>query len=144
MAADSSDARTRTVLVYSDDPVIRNRVITSIGRRPAGALGAIDYLQADTGEGAVRAVRTGEVDLCILDGEAWPTGGMAICRQLKDELDHCPPLLLLIGRRDDAWLGTWSRADAMVTHPIDLVDLTASAVKLLTPAAGPLPAAAPG
>ncbi|MGI8681478.1 MAG: hypothetical protein ACR2JO_04975 [Mycobacteriales bacterium] len=144
MAADSSDARTRTVLVYSDDPVIRNRVITSIGRRPAAALGAIDYLQADTGEGAVRAVRTGEVDLCILDGEAWPTGGMAICRQLKDELDHCPPLLLLIGRRDDAWLGTWSRADAMVTHPIDPVDLTASAVKLLTPAAGPLPAAAPG
>lgn len=144
MAADSSDARTRTVLVYSDDPVIRNRVITSIGRRPAAALGAIDYLQADTGEGAVRAVRTGEVDLCILDGEAWPTGGMAICRQLKDELDHCPPLLLLIGRRDDAWLGTWSRADAMVTHPIDPVDLTASVVKLLTPAAGPLPAAAPG
>ncbi len=144
MAADSSDARTRTVLVYSDDPVIRNRVITSIGRRPAAALGPIDYLQADTGEGVVRAVRTGMVDLCILDGEAWPTGGMAICRQLKDELDHCPPLLLLIGRRDDAWLGTWSRADAMVTHPIDPVDLTASAVKLLTPAAGPLPAAAPG
>ncbi len=144
MAADSSDVRTRTVLVYSDDPVIRDRVISSIGRRPAAALGAVDYLQADTGEGAVRAVRTGRVDLCVLDGEAWPTGGMAICRQLKDELDHCPPLLLLIGRRDDAWLGTWSRADAMVTHPIDPVDLTASAVKLLTPAAGPLPAAAPG
>ncbi len=140
MTAVSSDARSRTVLVYSDDPVVRERVLTCVGRRPAPGLGTIDFAEADTGEGVVRAVRHGRIDLCILDGEAWPTGGMAICRQLRDELDHCPPLLLLIGRRDDVWLGTWSRADAMVTHPIDPVHITASAVQLLTPTpAGTLP-----
>lgn len=140
MTADPGSARNRTVLVYSDDPLIRDRVITCIGSRPATALGRVDYLQADTGEGVVRAVRHGGVDLCILDGEAWPTGGMAIARQLKEELDSCPPLLLLIGRRDDAWLGTWSGADAMVPHPLDPVDVTAAAVGLLSPAADPQPA----
>lgn len=138
MTADTSDAPGRTVLVYSDDPVVRDRVLTCIGGRPAAQLGTIEYLQADTGEGAVRAVRLERIDLCILDGEAWPTGGMAVCRQLKEEVEHCPPLLLLIGRADDRWLGTWSRADAMVAHPLDPVELAAAAVRLLTPAADPL------
>lgn len=139
MSANRTDTRHRTVLVYSDDPVIRQRVMTSIGRRPAADLGVIDYEEANTGEGVVRAVRHQPVDLCILDGEAWPTGGMAICRQLKEELDECPPLLLLIGRRDDRWLGTWSRADAMVAHPLDPVEVTAAAVRLLAPATGSVP-----
>jgi DNA-binding response OmpR family regulator len=134
MTAERTEVRSRTVLVYSDDPAIRARVMSCVGRRPAADLGVIDYEEADTGEGAVRAVRHRPVDLCILDGEAWPTGGMAICRQLKEELAHCPPLLLLIGRRDDRWLGTWSRADAMVAHPLDPVELLTAAVSLLTPA----------
>ncbi len=144
MTADQSDAPGRTVLVYSHDPVVRDRVITCIGRRPAAQLGTIDYLQADTGEGVVRAVGLERIDLCILDGEAWPTGGMAICRQLKEELERCPPLLLLIGRADDRWLGTWSRADAMVAHPVDPVELAAAAVRLLTPATDPLAASGRG
>lgn len=144
MTADPSEAGGRTVLVYSDDPVVRDRVITSIGGRPAARLGTIEYVEADTGEGVVRAVRLARIDLCVLDGEAWPTGGMAICRQLKEELEHCPPLLLLIGRADDRWLGTWSRADAMVAHPLDPIELAAAAVRLLTPAADPLAASGRG
>ena len=143
MTADPSDAGLRTVLVYSDDPEIRDRVTTAIGRRPAPELRAVRYVEADTGEGVIRAVRNGRIDLCILDGEAWPTGGMAICRQLHEEVDPRPPVLLLIGRRDDAWLGTWSRADAMVLHPVDPVELTTAAVKLLAPGGDRLPTSGP-
>jgi len=32
-------------------------------------------------------------------------------------------VLLIIGRRDDGWLATWSRADAVISHPIDPVTL---------------------
>ena len=39
--------------------------------------------------------------------------------QLKDESFNCPPVLVLVGRVDDRWLATWSRADAVVAHPID-------------------------
>ena len=61
----------------------------------------------------------GGIDLAILDGEAVPAGGMGIAKQLKDEIYHCPPMLVLTGRPQDAWLATWSRAEAAVPHPID-------------------------
>ena len=44
----------------------------------------------------------------VLDGEAQPAGGMGVCRQAKDEIYDCPPVLLIIGRADDGWLATWS------------------------------------
>ena len=28
-------------------------------------------------------------------------------------------MLLITGRADDGWLATWSRADAVTSHPID-------------------------
>jgi hypothetical protein len=40
-------------------------------------------------------------------------------------------VLVLIGRPQDAWLATWSRADAAVTHPVDPVALTDSLTALL-------------
>ena len=64
------------------------------------------------------AMDAGGIDLAILDGEAVP-GGMGLCRQLKDEIVRCPPILVLTGRADDAWLATWSRADGVVPHPVD-------------------------
>jgi hypothetical protein len=58
-------------------------------------------------------------------------GGMGLARQLKDEIHLCPPILLITGRPDDAWLATWSRADGAVAHPIDPVRLPAVAAQLL-------------
>ncbi len=44
---------------------------------------------------------------------------MGLCRQLKNEIFRCPPVLVLTGRPQDAWLATWSLADAAVPHPLD-------------------------
>jgi DNA-binding response OmpR family regulator len=44
---------------------------------------------------------------------------MGVARQLKNEIYQAPPVLLLIGRPQDAWLAAWSRADAVVSHPLD-------------------------
>ena len=60
---------------------------------------------------------SGTIDLAILDGEAVPAGGMGIAKQMKDEIYQCPPILVLTGRPQDAWLATWSRADAAVPAP---------------------------
>ena len=73
----------------------------------------------------------GGIDLAILDGEAVPAGGMGIAKQLKDEIYRCPPLLVLTGRPQDAWLATWSRADAAVPHPIDPIQLAEAVAGLL-------------
>lgn len=62
---------------------------------------------------------SGEVDLAIFDGEAQPTGGIGLTRQLKHELADCPPIVVAVRRRDDRWLATWSQADAVLVHPLD-------------------------
>src|ERR1700761_8891216 len=94
--------RTATVLVYSSHPATRARIITALGRSPQPGL-ALTYVEASRGDEVVAALDGGAIDLAILDGEAAPTGGMGLARQLKDELDSPPPVLLVVGRRDDAW-----------------------------------------
>jgi len=56
---------------------------------------------------------------------------MGVCRQAKDEIYDCPPVLLVIGRPDDGWLATWSRADAVISHPIDPVALAQALAALM-------------
>src|SRR3546814_17168856 len=73
----------------------------------------------------------GGISLAILDGEAVPAGGMGIAKQLKDEIYQCPPVLVLTGRPQDAWLATWSRAEAAVFHPLDPIERPTSEVNLL-------------
>lgn len=130
-AASPADPRTHRVLVYSDDPAVRASVRSAVGRRPAKDLGRIDWVEVDSGPKAVSAIDEGGIDLAVFDGEAWPTGGLGLCKQLKDEVADCPPVLVLIARRDDAWLATWSLADAVVPLPVDPPELTARAVEML-------------
>ncbi|MCA6094405.1 hypothetical protein AB0K89_21275 [Streptomyces cinnamoneus] len=112
---------TATVLVYSDNAHTREQVRLASGRRPAADVPPVEYLECATLPAVLRTLAEHRVDVCVLDGETAPAGGMGVCRQLKDEVFRCPPVLLLIGRPQDAWLATWSRADAAVTHPLDPV-----------------------
>lgn len=123
--------RTATVLVYSDNVNTREQVRLAAGRRPASDVPAIEYLECATLPAVLTALEQGGIDACVLDGEATPAGGMGICRQIKDEIFECPPVLLVIGRPQDAWLATWSRAEAAVAHPVDPADLAAALASLL-------------
>jgi DNA-binding response OmpR family regulator len=120
-----------TVLVYSDDAAIRERVRIAVGRRPDPSIEPIDWLEAADGGAVVTRVDQGGVDLCILDGEAAPEGGMGISRQLKNEIVDCPSMVLLVARRDDRWLARWSLADGVAQQPVDPFDLTEIVVRLL-------------
>jgi DNA-binding response OmpR family regulator len=107
------------VVVYSHDADTRARVRLAIGSRPAPDVPAAEVIEVATAPALFRLLDAGGADVMVLDGEAQPAGGMGICRQAKDEIHDCPPVLLIIGRRDDGWLATWSRADAVTSHPID-------------------------
>lgn len=132
-ASDSSaDARPLLrVLIYSDDRTTRQRVALALGRRPAPELPAISIVECATEAIVMRTLDAGGIDLAILDGEAVPVGGMGICRQIKDEIFHAPPVLVLIARAADAWLATWSRADAVVPEPLDPLVMAEQAAALL-------------
>ena len=119
------------VLVYSDDINTRQQVILALGRRPHPDLPELEYIEVATEPVVIQNMDAGHVDLAILDGEAVPAGGLGIAKQLKDEIYECPPILVLTGRPQDAWLATWSRAEAAVPHPIDPIQLAESVVALL-------------
>ena len=121
-----SNAAPATVLVYSSRPEVRAAVRTAVGRRPAADVGPLTWVECATGEEVVETVDAGGVDLCILDGEAQPTGGLALARQLTVEVADRPALCVLIARQPDRWLAHWSRADATLPLPVD--PLTAPAV----------------
>ncbi|TDB85959.1 response regulator transcription factor [Actinomadura sp. KC216] len=107
------------VLVYSDDANTRAQVRMAIGRRPAADLPKVEFVEIATQPAVVARLDEGDIDVLVVDGEAQPAGGLGVCRQAKDEVYDCPPVLAIIGRRDDGWLATWSRADAVVSLPLD-------------------------
>ncbi len=119
------------VLVYSDDVNTRQQVILALGRRPHPDLPEVEYVEVATEPVVIKVMDAGGVALAILDGEAAPAGGMGIAKQLKDEIYRCPPVLVLTGRPQDAWLATWSRADGAVAHPLDPIELAQTVVTLL-------------
>jgi DNA-binding response OmpR family regulator len=119
------------VLVYSDDATTREQVLLALGKRPHPDLPELEYLEVATEPVVIQVMDARVVSLAILDGEAAPAGGMGICRQLKDEIYNCPPVIVLTGRVDDNWLATWSRADAAVPHPIDPLELADAVIRLL-------------
>ena len=111
------------VVVYSHDADVRAQIRLAIGRRPAMDVPDAEIIEVATEPALFRLLDAGGADVMVLDGEAQPAGGMGVCRQAKDEIYNCPPVLLIIGRPDDGWLATWSRADAVTSHPIDPVAL---------------------
>jgi DNA-binding response OmpR family regulator len=118
-------------LVYSDNAKVREQVKLALGKRIHPELPELTYVDVATGPMVIRQVETAGIDLAILDGEATPTGGMGIAKQLKDEISNCPPIVVLTGRRDDAWLAKWSRAEAAVPMPIDPIELADAVVGIL-------------
>jgi DNA-binding response OmpR family regulator len=114
----SDDIRTSTVLLYSDDPAVRDRMRSAIGARPAADL-AVRFVDCTTQGEVMRRVAEGDIDLLVLDGEAAPAGGLGIARQLKDEVDDCPPTCVVIARAADRWLAAYARVDATLVHPLD-------------------------
>ncbi|WP_433497125.1 hypothetical protein ACQP1K_19420 [Sphaerimonospora sp. CA-214678] len=119
------------VLVYSDDAGTREKVRLAIGRRPAADVPLAEVVECATQPAVVKHLDSGEIDVAVLDGEAAPAGGMGICRQAKDEVHDCPPIVLLIARRDDRWLANWSGADAVVAQPLDPVVLAEAVADLM-------------
>ncbi len=107
------------VVVYSHDADVRAQIRLAIGRRPEPDAPDAEIIECATEPALFRLLDEGGTGVMVLDGEAQPAGGMGVCRQAKDEIYDCPPVLLITGRVDDGWLATWSRADAVISHPID-------------------------
>ncbi|WP_127127514.1 response regulator [Georgenia sp. SYP-B2076] len=133
IAAPTAAGGTDTVdlLIYSDDVDTRRSVMEAVGRRAAKGLPLIRWTEAATHAGVVQKVEAGNFAVLVLDGEAAKVGGMAVSKQLKNEIFNCPPVLILTARPQDRWLAAWADADAVVAAPLDPVELQEAVATLL-------------
>ncbi|MBE7700591.1 response regulator transcription factor [Oerskovia sp. Sa1BUA8] len=132
MSADQVEAvRAPRILLYSDDATVREQVRLAVGRRVRAGAPDIVWKEVATATAVVAAADAGGWDLLVLDGEADKAGGMGLCRQLKNEIFRCPPVLVLTGRPQDGWLASWSLADEAVPRPFDAIELQRAIVSLI-------------
>ncbi len=116
----------------------------AIGRRPAPDLPRVEYLECSSVADVLMAIDAGQADIAILDGEAQPTGGMGISRQIHNEAANPPPVILAVKRTADRWLATWSKAEEVLVYPLDPVIAAETVAKVLRKLPGLLPAPAAG
>jgi DNA-binding response OmpR family regulator len=121
---------TYSVLLYSDDPRVRDRMRLAIGTRPASDL-EVEFVDASSYDECIRLMDEYDIDLLVLDGEASPGGGLGIARQLRDEVDDCPPIAVVIARSADRWLAAYAKVDATLVHPLDPVTTGRTVATLL-------------
>jgi DNA-binding response OmpR family regulator len=122
--------RSYTVLLYSDDPQVRDRMRLAIGTRPAKDL-TVRFVESATYAETLRTIDDSDVDLLVLDGEASPAGGLGIARQLGDELTDPPPTCVVIARAADRWLAAYARVAATLVHPLDPIETGRTVAALL-------------
>jgi CheY-like chemotaxis protein len=83
-----------------------------------------------TPQRALARLDAGETfDVIVADADTHPTGGLALCREVKARADMgraMPPVVLLLARPQDRYLATWARCDAHVAKPIDPFNLAAA------------------
>ncbi len=119
-----------TVLLYSDDQLVRERMRLAIGSQPTADV-AVAFVEAsDMGE-VIRTLDNTSLDLLVLDGEAAPAGGLGIARQVKDDYPDSPPVLLVIARAADRWLAAYAEVEATLLHPLDPMKTAATVASLL-------------
>ena len=116
-AAENQQAKLR-VIVYSSNRLVREEVKLALGRKVASDLPELEIFEFATQPALFEALDNEPFDVAVLDGEAVP-GGMGIAHQMKEEIPSAAPVVLLIARRDDAWMAGWSRAEAISAYPID-------------------------
>jgi len=120
------------IALYSDDASVRETVRKALGSRIAPDLAPHTITEFATGPALRSRVDSGQnFDLYILDGESVPEGGLGVAKQLKDEVFNCGTVIVIVGRASDAWLAGWSRAEGVISHPIDPFTIAATVADIL-------------
>ena len=104
----SPDPRSRELMALT---------VRSIERRLGSPL---RFRAAANGELALRAALRDRPDIVIADEFASRMGAFALARSLRDDADpFVGVIVVLLERTHDAWLASWSGADAWYVKPAD-------------------------
>jgi CheY-like chemotaxis protein len=108
------------VLLVSPDPESRELMalaVAGIERR----LGApLEFLEATDGERGTAVAFRERPDAVVADEIASRAGAFALAKDLRGAPEPYPgAIVILLDRRQDAWLADWAGADAWYVKPVD-------------------------
>jgi CheY-like chemotaxis protein len=118
------------ILLVADDPGFRDRLRLALERLELSGE-EVSFLEAVNGNDALVIAEARHPDLVVADVAVSPYGGFGLTRDLKARPDTACPVILVLERFQDEWLGRWSGADALVNRPVDPFALAQVAGRLL-------------
>ena len=118
------------ILLVADDPGFRERLGLALERLELSGE-EVSFLEAANGNDALVIAEARQPDLVVADVSVTPYGGFGLTRDLKARPETACPVILILDRFQDEWLGRWSGADALVNRPVDPFALAQVASQLL-------------
>jgi CheY-like chemotaxis protein len=118
------------ILLVADDPGFRERLALALERLELSGE-EVSFLEAANGNDALVIAEARQPDLVVADVSVTPYGGFGLTRDLKADPETACPVILVLDRFQDEWLGRWSGADALVYRPVDPFALAEVARRLL-------------
>jgi DNA-binding response OmpR family regulator len=121
------------VLLVSADPASRQQMALAV-RNVERSLGAeLRFRAAANGELGIRAALRDRPDVVIADEIASRAGAFALAKALRDDAEpYTGVIVILLERKHDAWLASWSGADAWFVKPPDPFELADRVLELVS------------
>ena len=119
------------ILLVADEPGFRDRLGLALERLELSGEEVVSFLEAANGNDALVLAEAHQPDLVVADVSVTPYGGFGLTRDLKANPETDCPVILVLDRYQDEWLGRWSGADALVYRPVDPFALAQVASRLL-------------
>ena len=121
------------VLLVSPDVAVRDLLRVAVGSIERRLGQPLSFLDAPDGEkGAAIGLRE-RPDAVVADEFASRAGAFALARELRGAPDpYRGPIVIVLERRQDAWLARWSGADAWLVKPVDPFELADRLVELVS------------
>ena len=123
------------ILLVGREQAFRDRLRLSLERLEATGE-TVEFLEAADGNAALELADAERPDLVVVEVGVTPYGGFGLTRDIKAFPGLTCPVILILGRPQDEWLGRWSGADALVDRPVDPFALATVARRLLEERAG--------
>lgn len=118
-SAPKTITETALIMLYSDNANLRRAVRLAVGERLGQRDVQVEWAEVATSQAAMLLAEERVFDLIIGDNETTKLGGVGLVRQMRNELDWEPKVLLLLARQQDAWLAAWAGANATMQQPLD-------------------------
>ena len=120
------------VLLVSPEPESRELMALAVAGIERRLGTPLEFLEATNGERGVTVAFRERPDVVVADEIASRAGAFSLAKDLRGALEPYPgAIVILLERRQDAWLARWSGADAWFVKPVDPFELADRLLELV-------------